>query len=159
MNAHDVLMYGHLWVHKHLDGLTEEQWLTPGVCGVWSVKDIIAHLSSFEQLLVEVFASCLGPAETHTLDSFTSQDGDAFNAEQVGQRMHLSVDEMLQDYNERYEAAMTLLSHINENVLRQPGTIPWYGKEYSMEDLIVYQYYGHKREHCAQIAIYRDQLP
>jgi hypothetical protein len=42
--------------------------------------------------------------------------------------------------------------------LRSTGTIPWYGEQYSIEDLIVYQYYGHKREHVAQIWVYRDHL-
>jgi hypothetical protein len=30
--------------------------------------------------------------------------------------------------------------------------------EYALDDFIVYQYYGHKREHCAQIAVFRDKL-
>ena len=40
--------------------------------------------------------------------------------------------------------------------LREPGSIPWYGEEYALDDLIVYQYYGHKREHSAQIEAFRD---
>ena len=43
--------------------------------------------------------------------------------------------------------------------LRQPGTLPWYGAEYAVDDLIVYTAYGHKREHSAQIAVYRDLYP
>jgi hypothetical protein len=31
------------------------------------------------------------------------------------------------------------------------GTIPWYGPEYSLNDLVVYQMYGHKREHGPQL--------
>ena len=30
--------------------------------------------------------------------------------------------------------------------------------EYSLEDFIVYTFYGHKREHSAQIAAFRDRL-
>ncbi|NLG99059.1 MAG: DinB family protein [Chloroflexi bacterium] len=158
MNTHDVLMYGHQWVHKHLEGLSDEQWLTPNVCGVWSVKDIIAHLASFEYLLSDVFESCIHPVETPTLDLFRKMDGDAFNADQVGRRKHLTSQQTLQEYNNAYEQVMNHLKKIGENDLRQTGTIPWYGNEYSLEDLVVYQYYGHKREHCAQIAIFRDTL-
>jgi len=29
---------------------------------------------------------------------------------------------------------------------------------YALDDVIVYMYYGHKREHNAQIAAFRDRL-
>ncbi len=84
MNANDILMYGHLWVHKHIDDLTAEQCLAPNVCGFWSVKDIIAHLASYEWVLVDVLSSCVEPGPTPALDTFTGLDGDAYNAMQVG---------------------------------------------------------------------------
>jgi hypothetical protein len=158
MNAHDVLMYGHLWVHKHLEGLTDDQCLVSGVCGFWSVKDIIAHLASYEYVLVEVLLGFVDPGPTPTLDQLTSLDGDAFNAAQVGARQNKTVAEVLADYDIGYNRAISLLPRLDPDFLRQPGTLPWYGKEYSIEDLIVYQYYGHKREHMAQVAVYRDTL-
>lgn len=36
--------------------------------------------------------------------------------------------------------------------------MPWYGDAYALDDLIVYMYYGHKREHNAQIAAFRDRF-
>ena len=158
MNTHDVLMYGHRWVHLHLDGLTDEQWLEPNVCGVWSTKDIIAHLTSFECLLIDVFSSCIRPTQTPVLEAFTHTDGDSFNAVQVGMRQAKSPVEVLKEYDDAYAEGMKLLAQIDEKTLHTPGTLPWYGNEYSIQDLIVYQYYGHKREHCAQIAVYRDRL-
>lgn len=158
MNAADILKYGHLWVHKHLDGLSDEQWLAPGVCGVWSVKEIIAHLGSYEWLLAEVFSSCLASVPTPTLDQLTSLGGEEFNTVQVGKRHKMSAQAVLEDYDLGYTKSINALKLISEEDLRRPGTLPWYGMEYSLDDLIVYQYYGHKREHCAQIAVYRDSL-
>jgi hypothetical protein len=158
MNAQDVLKYGHLWAHKHVDGLSEEQCLVNGVCGVWSVKDILSHLGSYEFILTEVLASCLGPILTPTLNLLTSMDGDSFNDLQVDLRKDKSVTAVIDEYDEAYHKVITLLPRIDERTLSQPGTLPWYGNEYSLDDFIVYQYYGHKREHCAQIAVYRDTL-
>jgi hypothetical protein len=31
------------------------------------------------------------------------------------------------------------------------GSIPWYGPEYALDDLLVYTMYGHKREHAPQL--------
>jgi hypothetical protein len=53
---------------------------------------------------------------------------------------------------------MELITQIPPQTLRQPGTIPWYGAEYALDDLLVYMYYGHKREHSAQVGVFRDQL-
>ncbi|MGQ9887993.1 MAG: maleylpyruvate isomerase N-terminal domain-containing protein [Aggregatilineales bacterium] len=49
VNANDILKYGHLTVLQAVDGLPPADWETPGVCGVWSVKDIVAHLASYER--------------------------------------------------------------------------------------------------------------
>lgn len=158
MHAADILKYGHLWVHKHLEGLSDDQWLAPGVCGVWSVKDIVAHLTSYEWVLVDVLISCAASSPTPTLDQLISMDGNAFNAQQVEKRREQLVSAVLDEYNDSYAKVIEALKSIDENTLRRPGTLPWYGAEYSLDDFIVYQYYGHKREHCAQIAVYRDTL-
>lgn len=42
---------------------------------------------------------------------------------------------------------MRLATLIPPEVWREVGTIPWYGREYSLHDLVVYRQYGHKREH------------
>jgi hypothetical protein len=70
----------------------------------------------------------------------------------------MTVSQVVQDYNDAYNQVAIIALELSENDLRQPGNIPWYGSEYSIEDLIVYQYYGHKREHCAQISVFRDTL-
>jgi hypothetical protein len=151
-------MYGHRWVLRHVQDLTDEEWEAPGVCGVWSVKQIIAHLASYEQVLVEVLSSCLDPkSSTPTLDQFTHQNGDQFNADQVGMRRGRTPGEVLDEYKQIHDQVRPLIPQFTAELLRQPGTIPWYGKEYSLEDFIVYAFYGHKREHCAQIAVYRDK--
>ncbi len=48
MNTVDILKNGHLTVLRTVDGLPDHTWEMGGVCGVWSVKDILAHLASFE---------------------------------------------------------------------------------------------------------------
>jgi hypothetical protein len=158
MNAGDVLKYGHLWVHKHLEGLTNEEWETPGVCGWWSVREIMAHLTSFEQVLVEVLNSLISSQPTPTLDQYKTMRGDKFNEVQVNQRKDKSPSQVLEEYDRLHEQVRQLMPKIPLATLRQAGALPWYGMEYDLEDFLVYTFYGHKREHCAQIAMYRDKL-
>ena len=63
----------------------------------------------------------------------------------------------LAEYNAAVTHVLSLIREIPPETARQPGTVPWYGQEYALDDLIVYQYYGHKREHSAQIAAFLDQ--
>ena len=42
-------------------------------------------------------------------------------------------------------------SSFDRDYWREVGTIPWYGPEYSLDDLVVDQWYGHQREHDPQL--------
>ncbi|MDD3828986.1 MAG: DinB family protein [Anaerolineaceae bacterium] len=157
MNPLDVLKYGHRTVLKVVDGLPEADWHTPGVVGVWSTKDVIAHLASHEQVLVEILQSLLGEATTPTLDRFKLGTAE-FNDPEVLRRQPMTVDEVRAELADAHAQTLVLLPQIPEDVRRRAGTLPWYGAEYDLEDYICYGCYGHKREHSAQIDSYRSRL-
>ncbi|HEX9439299.1 MAG TPA: DinB family protein [Roseiflexaceae bacterium] len=154
MNALDILKYGHQTSLKAVDELPDADWETPGACGVWSVKNIIAHLASYEHVLVEVLTGFLGGGPTPYLESFNEH----FNDLQVAMRQDLSVAETLGEYNAVHARVIAVAAQLPAETFRQIGTLPWYGMEYALDDVIVYMYYGHKREHSAQIAVFRDRL-
>lgn len=151
MNAYDVLKYGQLTVLRTIDGLHEHAWEQPGACGVWSAKNVIAHLASFEQVLVDLLTAFVDGDPL----LFQSPLNDAFNDREVDRRAQLSPAATLHELEAAHERVLALVQEIDAETLRRPGMLPWYGAEYSLDDLIVYQYYGHKREHSAQIAQFR----
>ena len=167
MNTSDILKYGHLTVLRAIDGLPDPAWEAGGVCGVWSVKDIIAHLASYEHVLKEVLSSFQadsampssspGGSATPMLNAFT-EPGGRFNDAQVALRKGSSPADVLAEYTGTHDQVAALAAQIPAETLRRAGTLPWYGAEYALDDFIVYAYYGHKREHCAQIAVFRDSL-
>jgi uncharacterized damage-inducible protein DinB len=157
MNAHDILKYGHQTVLDVLEGVPSTEWETPNVCGVWSVRQIIAHLASFEQVLAEVLGSFLGGGSTPNLDQFVDL-GAAFNDVQVPQRDTMTPEEVVDEYTTMHEHNTRLAREIPAERFPETGTLPWYGMEYALDDFIVYMYYGHKREHSAQIAVFLDFL-
>jgi hypothetical protein len=57
-----------------------------------------------------------------------------------------------------YDRAAELLHDLPEELLTKDGILPWCGAPYDHEDFFAYQYNGHKREHAAQIAVFRDPL-
>src|SRR5260370_31940828 len=97
MNAVDILKYGQLTVLKTLEGFPESEWETPGACGVWSVKDIIAHLASYEHVLEDVLTPFVGSGTNASgpyLTTFT-EPGGQFNDTEVNMRKEKSMQEVL----------------------------------------------------------------
>ena len=157
MNAHDILKYGQGTVFQAIEGLPEPAWDTPGACGVWSIKDIIAHLASYEHVMVDVLSTFVNGGSTSYLSKYTDPGGN-FNDAEVAARKDKSIKEVLGEFQDTHAQVMSLAARIPEETFRQPGTLPWYGMEYALDDFIVYTQYGHKREHSAQVAAFRDIL-
>ena len=157
MNAADILKYGQGTVLRTIEGFPEAAWEKAGACGVWSVKDILAHLVSYEEVLVDILSAFVGRHATPYLDKFTGS-GNQFNDTEVEKRRGRTVKEILDEFNDTHAQVMSLAAQIRPAQFRQVGTLPWYGMDYSLDDVIVYMYYGHKREHSAQIAAFHDRL-
>jgi hypothetical protein len=157
MNPQDILKYGHLTVLKTVETFPREQFDTPGAVGYWSVKDVVAHLASYELVLVEVLQNILGPCPTPLVDEFMA-DGQAFNDRQVDVlRKDRTMQQAFDEYRSAYENMAELAKQLPPDAWRQMGILPWYGAEYDLEDFIIYTYYGHKREHSGQIQTWRDR--
>jgi hypothetical protein len=157
MNAGDILKYGQQTVLQAIDGFPEIAWETPGACGVWSVKDIIAHLTSYEEVLIDILSGFVSRQPTPSLDTYI-EPGGKFNDAEVERRKDKTMKEVLDEFNDAHTQVMMLVVQIRPEVFRQAGMMPWYGAEYALDDVLVYMYYGHKREHSAQIAAFHDGL-
>jgi hypothetical protein len=157
MNTNEILYNGHVTVLKVVQAFPTSAWEKPGVCGVWSAKDVVAHLASFEQVLVEVLSGFLGDDATPTLDRFIV-DIETFNRAEVARRQDRSASEILAEYKSLYEQAAHLLGRIPPEMRWQNGTLPWYGEDYDLDDFIVYSVYGHKQEHCTQLVLFGETL-
>lgn len=157
MNTADILKYGHRTFTKALEGIPRSDWDTPGICGVWSVKDIVAHLASYEQFLIEILNNLIDPNTNIASLTGLAAGYDAFNNAEVNKRASKTADEVLQEYNDGYEQGQRLLESIPPEKQDAEGSLPWYGDKYDLQDFIVYTYYGHKREHAAQLDVFRDR--
>jgi ketosteroid isomerase-like protein len=157
MNAVAILKYGQQTVLQTLEEFPEAAVEKPGACGVWSVKDIIAHLASYEEVLLDVLATLVSRQPTPSLNKFT-EPGGHFNDTEVDVRKARTMQEVLDEFNGAHAQVISLATQISPERFRQTGTVPWYGMEYALDDFLVYTFDGHKREHSAQIAAFGDRL-
>lgn len=76
------------------DGLSESRLMEPGVIGTWSVKDILAHVTTWEEETLKVLPLII---QGRQLPRYSVVYGgiDAFNAQMAEQKRNLSLAEVL----------------------------------------------------------------
>ncbi|HSG85965.1 MAG TPA: DinB family protein [Candidatus Limnocylindrales bacterium] len=154
MNAIDVLMYGQRTLRGAIDRLGPDDWTAPGALGTWTAKDIVGHLGAFEVRFVETLSGFAGVPSERRL---SLADPETFNDDQAAIRADWSVETVVAELLEAHDRVMDLARRIPAERWSEVGTIPWYGLEYSLDDLVVYTMYGHKREHTAQLEAVLDR--
>jgi hypothetical protein len=148
MNAIDVLMYGQRTVMTTVARYAPEDWGRIAL-GVWTAKDLLGHLGAFEVRFADQLATFVDAPVTSDL---MAADPRTFNDEQAAVRRDWPLEQILGEFTEAHERVRAHAARIPPDRWREVGTIPWYGVEYSLDDLVVYQMYGHKREHDPQLS-------
>lgn len=147
MNAIDVLMYGQRTVVATMNRYAPKDWSRIAL-GEWTSKDLLGHLGAFEVRFADILATFVdAPVKTDLMGA----DRATFNDDQAAIRKDWSIERITDEFLAAHTRVMTHAGAIAPKRWREVGTIPWYGAEYSLDDLVVYQMYGHKREHDPQL--------
>ena len=157
MNAVALLKSGQQTVLQAIEGFPETCVNIPGACGAWSVKDVVAHLASYEHAIFEVFSTFANPHATPYLGMISSL-GSQFSDTEVGRRKGKNMKEILDELNDTHAPVLEVVAGMGLEMFCQSGTLLRYGMEYALDDFLVEHSYGHKREHSAQIAAFGDRL-
>ena len=153
LNPHDVLRYGDRTFRSAIAGLEPSDW-SRIVAGVWTPKDVVGHISAIHRLGVSALAELVG--EEAPPAAYELADDVDFNMGQAAIRADWSVEQVVEEYGTVHAELRRLAGLIDDETWRRPGTIPWYGPEYSLEDYLVYRVYGHIREHATHLGMATD---
>ena len=134
------------------EGLSDAQLLIPGVTGAWSVRDIIAHVTTWEEEALKHLPLVMRGGRP---PRYSVQYGgiDAFNARMTEAKRDLSLDEV------RAQAAATH-ARLVELVQRTPGQ--QLGGDARARRRLKLDTYGHYPLHAAAILEWRrtrGQMP
>jgi len=109
----------HAWqaFRQSFAGLTEDQMQLPGVVGDWSVKDIIAHVTGWEEEALKylpLINLCVRPPR------YTDMYGgiDAFNAQMTEINRDLPLVDVLSRLEETHHQLVSYLETIPEEMIR-----------------------------------------
>jgi uncharacterized protein (TIGR03083 family) len=107
--------------HKELlaaiDGLTPEQMAVP-VFADWSVKDILAHVVSWEEYTLLDFQR-VAKGHMPALASFKQQDVDSFNALVMSLRRDFPLDQVINELEANRRATIAALVALPDERLAQ----------------------------------------
>jgi hypothetical protein len=134
-----------------LDGLTDDALLRVGAVGVWSVKDALAHLVSWEAELVTAL-SRLEPRQTPPLVEI--EDIDEWNAEQYRINAPRPLASVLDDFHGVHKHLIQAVEALDDRTLDDNRRFPWMEGE-PLSYLIAENAVWHEEEHAEDIRAWR----
>ena len=129
-------------------GLTNEQLMIPNVTGAWSVRDIIAHVTWWDEEALKHLPVVL---EGGRPERYSDKYGgiDDFNAIMTVKRSHLSLAEVLQQHDEVHAQLVAYVREVPEDL---------YASETRFRRRLRLDTFGHYPVHTAAIRAWRQTL-
>ncbi|HEX7102258.1 MAG TPA: DinB family protein [Nitrolancea sp.] len=127
-------------------GLTDEEMQEPGVEGDWSVRDLMTHVSIWEDETLKYLPLI---AEGGRPPRYAAQGGiDAFNARAVGARRGLTSTEVRQQLDETHRRLIAYVQSVPEEQ---------FATETRFRHRLRVDTYSHYPEHTAAIRHWRER--
>ena len=117
-----------------------------GVVGMWSVKDVIGHITTWENEAIDALRRYLPRGDVNVL---AWPDLDAFNERTVNSKRQAPLDELLMDLETTHEQTVELVSGLTEEVLGVP----------EVEKRIRIDTFAHDAEHTGNIRRWLGEEP
>ena len=139
-----------------LEDLPPDAMLRPGVAGLWSIKDILAHLTAWQSELVTALTQLDKPTRVPNIVNI--EDIDAWNDEQYRAAARRSVQAVLEDFNGVHKHLLKAVESLDDKTLDDARKFPWMEGEplwYLIEENVTL----HEREHAAEIRAWRENMP
>ena len=134
-----------------LGKLTEEELTSTQVEGVWTVKDVVAHVWSWDDEAVRTVKEWLGPRKWQQGE----YDEDAWNASHVADRAAMPLISVVDGLTGAHRRLVHLLDTTGDEVLAQVAKAPW-GDEMPLVDFF-YEMAGHYVTHTASLKKYQEE--
>ena len=130
-------------------GLPEPDLLEPGVTGAWSVRDIIAHVTTWEEEALKHLPLILRGGQPLRY-SVTYGGIDAFNAQATEQKKHFSLADVLRQGEAVHRRLIALIEGVPEDQL---GGTTRFRRRLRLDT------YGHYPLHARAIREWRERRP
>ncbi len=121
----------------------EPNMLHPHAPDSWSGKDLIAHLSAWDQQMVHVLSDIAGGK----IPNLQPIDADVFNAETVASSRSRSLQAVLADSRRTFQELLEYIQQMTERDLINPARFPWLHGKALWQHIAIGPAYGHYQAH------------
>ncbi|GCE27465.1 hypothetical protein KDA_29490 [Dictyobacter alpinus] len=156
MSATETLENSHTKVIQALDDLPEAMWDMPGVSGDWSAKDVVAHLTSYELLLIDVLQAVQQGTQPSPYVLRWNASLETFNQEAVEARRYHTAQQVMNEYQDAQVRSTSELASLPPEMLERKGTMPWYRSGEASATELVERLGAHMNHHSEQIVQFRE---
>lgn len=126
----------------HLDEIDRNRKIYP----LWTVREIIAHLSGWDDATIAFIRSLVAGTAPATP---AVRGIDVYNAETVATREGLSYDQVYREYIETRKVLLDLIRTMPEEKVNEIYTMPW-GDEGTLVDMVdIFE--EHEEEHAEDV--------
>ena len=120
------VLRAHARLAMALADLTPDQLVQPGVVGDWSVKDILAHISFWEDRMVQDMRTARRgetPTPLHAQGESWEEAIDRVNADQYEARRHAPLPAILAEHGARFGAVLALVAELDAGDLTEEAPL------------------------------------
>ena len=132
-------------LHDAFNGLSCDALLEPGVVGRWSIRDVLAHVTTWEGEALKALPVILdgGPLPRYS----TLYGGiDAFNAQSQERKRGLTLEQVLKGLEETHQRLLSFMESVPDAA---------FARENRFLKRLRQDAYAHYREHARQICAWR----
>ena len=116
----------HRLLMRTLAALGEEVMLQPGAVGNWSVKDVLAHLTAWEQLFLDWYRSgLLGETPQKPAPGITWKQLGKLNRMIYEAHSSQELDEIKEEFADSYQTIVREITEMSEEMISTPGYFAW----------------------------------
>ncbi len=137
-----------------IDGLSDEQLRMPGAAGLWSVKDVMSHLTAWESEVVTAFNQVQNKTIPHILKI---DDIYEFNDEQYHISAARTVEVVRDDFTQVHKMLLQMIEDFPQNDLFSRTKYKFMEGE-PLAILVEDSAIEHEHEHAEDILTWRDSM-
>lgn len=151
----EILKAGHERLRKVVDSLDDEKTAKVAVLGVWTTKDVIAHLTFWNWEAAKEIDRILENKATWHKSAEQIEDEDKSNEIAVRERKDKNFQDVIKEWEESFASFIARIRALTpEEWSHQSGSDTWSDKiPITVESLFRYRYEGEEHEagHAKQI--------
>ena len=137
-------------LHQAIENLSEEEMTQVQVEGIWTIKDVLGHIASWEETCLEPLRRYAdgGPFEVEVIEDYM-----AWNDEQVAHKRDIPLDTILDELATIRQGLVEAASRLSTEQWGQRVPFSWGGEGTMAKVLDVF--YRHELEHVRSIQQWR----